>query len=393
MSLAGHRTSAAPIAPSQRIDSVDALRGLALFGVLTMNLEIMFRISIFQWFQPFTTDQGLNWIVDGLLEVFFDLKAFAIFSLLFGVGLAIQYERLADNSRRTVLLVRRLLALLLFGLVHLFLIWNGDILTEYAFAGMVVLPFLFAPNWVLWLGAASSLLLYLVTPVLLPPMAFQDSAWLASHIQAANRVYGSGDFGQILAFRIKEVSPLLPLHALVFPRTVGLFMLGILLWRLGVVRNAKRHARKLWHAAALLITLGLALTLSTTARWFSGWPFLGGIDPFAASAATIILSLGYCSLAFAVGSAGRWLAWFEPLGRMAFTNYIVQSLLLGWIFYGYGLGLFSKIGPAEGMVFVVAIYAAQGILSMWWLKHFRHGPLEWLWRAMMYGKRPKFRVA
>jgi uncharacterized protein len=78
---------------------------------------------------------------------------------------------------------------------------------------------------------------------------------------------------------------------------------------------------------------------------------------------------------------------------MAFTNYETQSVLLGWIFYGYGLGLFGKMGPADGMVLAVALYFAQMLVSWWWLKRFRYGPLEWSWRAIMYGKRPQFRVS
>ncbi|HSS14471.1 MAG TPA: hypothetical protein VLL04_11290, partial [Rhizomicrobium sp.] len=116
----------APVPPSRRINSLDALRGLALFGVLAMNLETLFRISIFQWFLPGTTDRGADLGVDALLEIFLDLKAFALFSLLFGIGLAIQFDRLKDNPHRTILLARRLLALLFFGCLHLFLIWNGD---------------------------------------------------------------------------------------------------------------------------------------------------------------------------------------------------------------------------------------------------------------------------
>jgi uncharacterized protein len=115
-----------------------------LLGVLAINLETEFRVSIFQQFVPGPPDQGLDGWVNAFLQVFVDLKALAIFSLLFGVGLAIQHERLAGDRRRLVLLLRRLLVLLAFGLVHLFLIWNGDILAEYALAGLVV------SRW--WLG-------------------------------------------------------------------------------------------------------------------------------------------------------------------------------------------------------------------------------------------------
>jgi len=135
-----HGAGAVPVLPGERINSLDALRGLALFGVLAINLETEFRVSIFRQFLPREPETGIERHVDAFLQIFLDLKALAVFSLLFGIGLAIQYERLDGNPRRSVLLVRRLLALLIFGVVHLFLIWNGDILTEYAIAGLMPFP-------------------------------------------------------------------------------------------------------------------------------------------------------------------------------------------------------------------------------------------------------------
>src|SRR5262249_14523822 len=160
------------------------------------------------------------------------------------------HERLADNPRRLVLLLRRLVILLAFGLVHLYLIWDGDILGEYALAGLVVLPFLYAPTWAVALGAMAFLLLYLTGPLLPPLVPFPSTAWLIHHIRMANEVYGSGSFGDILAFRIKEVDAFLSLHDFIFPRTVGLFLLGVLTWRLGIVQNARRHVRRLLLGAA-----------------------------------------------------------------------------------------------------------------------------------------------
>ena len=84
--------------------------------------------------------------------------------------------------------------------------------------------------------------------------------------------------------------------------------------------------------------------------------------------------------------------WVAPLGRMAFTNYVVQSVILGWIFYGYGLGFFGRMSAANCFVVVVLIYAAQIVFSIWWLRRFRFGPLEWLWRSLMYGRRQPLRL-
>ena len=393
--VVGDSREAAPTSPVERIDSIDALRGLALFGVLAINLVTEFRVSIFARFLGMPADRGVDRAVNAFLQIAVDLKAFALFSLLFGVGLAIQYDRLRGVPSRLTLLVRRLLALLGFGLVHLCLIWNGDILTEYAIAGFLVLPFLYGPRWLLAAASAAVLSLYVVMQVLPPLVPFPNAWRLADHVWVAQQVYGSGNFIEILAFRIEELRALLPLHVYIFPRTVGLFLLGVLLWRTGVFRNAPQHSGLLWSAALLGIAVGLALTLASSGRSYSGWPSLGRLEIPASAVGTIMLALGYASLVVAIAtlrSGRRWLAWAEPLGRMAFTNYILQSLVLGWIFYGYGLGLFGKIGSAAGLALAVALYVVQAIVSRWWLDRFRYGPIEWLWRTLMYGRPPAWRL-
>src|SRR5262249_23491832 len=157
------------------------------------------------------------------------------------------------------------------------------------------------------------------------------------HVRMANEIYGSGSFGEILAFPIKEVDAFLSLHDFIFPRTVGLFLLGVLTWRFGIVQDARRYSRKLALGAVLGIAIGLALILT-------------GLS----DTGTIVLALAYAALVLwvASGPAGRWLAWAAPVGRMAFTNYITQSLIMGWIFYGYGFGLFGRMGSTTGLVLV-----------------------------------------
>src|SRR5262249_41914108 len=223
---------AGPVAPAQRIDGIDILRGLALLGGLVINTVFEFRVSIFAQFLP---PPGAEAAIDRTLRSFLaaavELKALALFSFLFGVGLAIQFDRLAGNPRRFILLVRRLAVLLAIGLVHLFLIWDGDILVEDAVAGFLVWPFLFAPRWLVLIAAGAALLLFLTMP-LLSIVQFPAVAWVRVH--EAARVYGEGSFPDVLAFRIREVPDMLPLHVLIFPRTVALFLLGFLAWRSGV---------------------------------------------------------------------------------------------------------------------------------------------------------------
>jgi uncharacterized protein len=372
----------APVDPRRRLASIDALRGLALFGVLAINLETEFRVSIFRQFVRVVPDHGLNALVDGALDLFVHMKASALFSLLFGVGLAIQFERLGPTGRRALLLTRRLLVLLVFGLIHLVLIWNGDILTEYAVAGLVVLPFLFGPTSIIACGAVIFLSVYVLQPILPTLAAFPDKTMPSALVSRADQVYPSGSFTQVLALRITELPALLPLHTYVFPRTLGLFLLGALCWRAGLFGEIAARKKWLWLVAVLGVAGGLMLHVLKFAR------------PHSELASPVVLALGYAALVVAVEQTSvghRSLRWAEPLGRMAFTNYILQSAILGFIFYGYGLGLFGKLGSFAGLFLVFAVYIAQIIIiSRFWLARCSYGPIEWLWRALMYAQSPKF---
>lgn len=383
------RDAAGPVAPAKRLGAIDALRGLALFGVLAINLETAFRVSIFQQFLPTPPSQGLERAVAAGLAMFLDFKAFALFSLLFGVGLAIQYDRLGRTGARTVLLVRRLIVLLGFGLIHLTLIWNGDILTEYALAGLVALPFLFADKAMIAAGAVLFLALYILNPLLpvLTPLPGGD--WVQDEVDRAGQAYGFGGYAEVLAQRLRELPGIFSLEAFAFPRTIGLMLLGALAWRTGVIAKGSGRGRSLAAAGAVLLLLGLVLTLASSARDYSGWPDLGRLGTMAEHLGAVALALGYAALALAAFTSrtgALLLGWARPLGRMAFSNYIAQSLILGWVFYGYGLGLFDRLSLAQGLVLTIALYAAQAVLSGLWLKRFRYGPLEWLWRVLMYGR-------
>jgi uncharacterized protein len=379
-----------PVISSDRIEGIDVLRGLALFGVIIIHVVFEFRVSIFEQFLPpigSPTDRALKDVLTAALE----LKAFAVFSFLFGVGLAIQFDRLANNPRRLVLLVRRLVVLLMIGAVHLFLIWNGDILVEYAIAGLVVLPLLFGPRWLALLAATASLLFFLAMPLLPPVVQFPSQPWLREHIAEVAQVVGHGGFKDIIAFQIREIPALFPLHVLIFPRTVGLFLFGVLAWRSGVLRRASDHRSLLFGLAIGGVVFGAALAAAVQGRASSG-PAREVIERLSG----LLLASGYAATVIALVSVAvgqRMLAWAAPVGRMAFTNYLCQSLILGWIFFGYGLGLFDKVSVATALAIGAVLCAVQVGVSAWWLGRYRYGPAEWLWRSLMYGTwQPMVRV-
>jgi uncharacterized protein len=359
------KPSLAPL--EERLVALDILRGVALFGVMAINLVFEFRVSIFEQFLPLPDFASpLDHMIATFLDEAIELKAFALFSLLFGAGLAIQFDRLAGKPR-AMLLLRRLLALLAFGAIHLALIWNGDILTEYALAGLLVLPFLYGPRWLL-AGCSLALLALYGSSYLLRLLPFPDARWLAHHVIEARRVYPTGSFSEILRFRVHEIAAIAPFHFWVFPRTLALFLIGALVWRSGAVQRAAANPLR-WFGA------GLAAAVSTA--------FVGSV------LATVTLALAYGAIIIGVASTAqgaKLLGWAAPLGRMAFTNYIVQSLIFGWIFYGYGFGLFGKLSVSIALALGVAVYTMQVFFSRWWLSRYRFGPIEWMWRSLMYGQ-------
>jgi uncharacterized protein len=372
--------------PSDRIAAIDIVRGIALFGVMAINVVTIFRTSIFERFLPGPIDgTWLDRALYSVLMIGIDLKAFALFSLLFGVGLAIQYDHLSASDRRAVLLVRRLAFLLVIGAAHLVLIWNGDILFEYAIAGLVVLPFLFGPSRLPAILGTVLLAVFIISSFLPPLSSMPSRSWMTENVADAARIYGSGGFAVVQAFRVHELPGLLPLHLFIFPRTVALMLIGAAAWRADLFRRGSRANRRLPLLAAIGILIGGALSVTHENEWLRlGWR----TELLVERLGTVLLSCGYAAaIILATQQAKGWklLAWAAPIGRMAFTNYLMQSVIFGWLFYGYGLGLFGKLGVAAALAIGIAVYVFQVAFSAIWLQRYLYGPVEWFWRAAMYG--------
>jgi uncharacterized protein len=343
--------------------------------VLVVNLITEFRVSIFQQFLGTTSAPpgSSDAMVERIVAIGLQEKAFCLFALLFGVGLAIQYERLSGIGGPLHRLVRRLAVLLVIGLVHLLLVWNGDILTEYAVAGLAALPFLLLPLRGLIVAALGFLVLYAAGPAFYS-IPWPNAAALQAHVALADQVYPRGTLAEIWRFSLEELPLILSLHLFVFPRTLALFLFGMFLWRAGILRRAPAFVGRLIIAAVVGVAVGAVL--SEAAR-----------GPFR-NAGIVLLALGYGAALAALAQLSatrRLLSVFAPLGRMAFTNYVMQSLVCGFIFFGYGLGQFGRMGAAPAFALAVAVYVAQLFLSRWWLGRYRFGPLEWLWRTLTYG--------
>ena len=376
-----------PTTAAERYRTLDVLRGVALFGVLLVNLMTLFRVSLFAHILTFHSHPGAaNHLVDVLVAGLLEFKAFSLFSFLFGVGVAIQAERAAPRGVNVAhFLVRRFLVLLVLGLCHLVLIWNGDILVLYAVCGLFLVPFLRLPSRALLILGAAVIVLPHVVPLGIP---WPSGEALRAHVAPATRIYSQGGFLEILAFRWYEARYFItPLVLSVLPKTVCLMFWGVAAWRSGVLREPERHRSLLraifWGAGAIGGTLTALQVLSQSSGRPSGVP-------------SLLLDLG-ASLPLAFAYAAGLLLWLHPAraaawpalaatGQMALTNYLLESVILGFLFYGYGFGLFGRLGSAPAALIGIALYSAQLAGSRWWLRRFQFGPFEWLWRSLTYGR-------
>ena len=382
--------------PHERLLAIDVVRGLALFGVMAVNLVNEFRVSIFEQHLGTLVFATLRDVAAGtFVNVALQAKAISLFSFLFGVSLAILYERLSRSGRPLYWLSRRLTALLALGALHLLFIWNGDILTHYALAGFLVLPLLASSRVTIAFVAIVLLLVFAALPFPPPAFPWPSPEELREHVAQASDVYRNGGYWELLRFYLRELPLVITLAAYVFPRTVALILLGILAWRTGLFRGTRLDRRRLICIAAIGLSVGGFLTLAPAAgaelaiERFGLWSYsLPALAP-------VLLAFGYGGAAVSFAQRypnSRPITWLAPIGRMAFTNYVLQSLVFSFVFF-YGLGYFGRAGAFATLLFGVAVFALQCWASAWWLRHYRFGPLEWLWRTLMYGRVQPMRSA
>lgn len=412
---------AVPVPSEERLHHVDTLRGIALLGVLAMNIHEWFRAPIQMYrLQPHPWGGWWNVLTDTLLEALVSGKAMTTFAMLFAVGLCIQSERvLARGGSFKPYAFRRLGALFLFGVLHILLVWNGDILHNYALVGLLALPFLHRkPKTVyLWLFIVAGLALLgiLAFSIIMalkptPPWGSPNPSRiprLQGIIQEMLQVRGKGTWGQEFFFRLKEWNQMfgwrgdLGLTFDVFAK----YLVGLAVWKSGILRDPAAHLPRLrrflaW-AGPLALVMAVAAVLPRmfptppeaawkTIRWFL--PFVAASQVFG----TILLALVWGAGALVLlqrPSVQRALSGFTTMGRMALTNYLLQSVVMTFLFFGWGLRLYGKLGPFLGFGIACAFFAAQIAFSRWWLSRHAFGPMEWLWRALTYGRRPERRGA
>jgi uncharacterized protein len=395
-----------PISLSERIQFIDVLRGMALFGILTANMRAFFApLDCYDYIGVLFHSRADVW-AQGFVDLFFQGKFISIFSFLFGLGFAIQLTRAESRGVRFLSFYpRRLIALAIFGLIHGILIWAGDILLTYAFSGAILLFFRNRRQKTLlwWAGGLFALPIVAGTTLFSLYYTRFRPHWMdpkpvdMAKLYAVVNIYAHGTVRQILAQNWVEWKQELP-FVLFAIYAAALFLLGMWVWRAGIVQRLEEYRPILRRVCAWCIPVGLILNLYVAivnaivpVDEVSVRVFVAEIIHFPAAH---ILAAGYVSglaLIFMHEDRRRFVLPFAAVGRMALTDYLMQSVLCTLFFYNYTTGLYGRVGPALGLIPTVVLFSAQVVFSNWWLKRYRFGPMEWLWRGMTYGKFPSMR--
>ena len=400
-----------PVAKSDRIVALDVLRGFAVLGILIVNLRAFATVSA-AYLNPSVGGglEGAGFWVWAFTALFAETKFISIFSLLFGAGIAMTADRMAERGLPAVgLHCRRQLWLLVIGIAHAYLIWHGDILVAYALCGFLLYPLRnIRPRRQLVLGAcmvAVVLPLWLGVGLSVPSWpeaerAAMEADWAppAAALEAETAAF-RGSWLDQMPYRAEEAFGLQTMVFVVYFlwRAGGLMLVGMGLYRLGVVAG-RRSPAFYWRTAVVGLGLGLPIVAAgiayNAAAGFSleSSMFQGTLFNYVGSLGVF---LGYAALVMLAVRAGRLPGLQRRLaavGRMALTNYISQSVLCTLFFYGHGLGMFGRVSPLGQVGVVVAVWALQLAWSPWWLRRFRFGPLEWLWRTATYMRRQPFRA-
>ena len=382
----------------ERIQALDVLRGVAVGGILLANVLVFFGLFVIPPERAAALPTAARDRLATFLEhVFVDGKFYSVFSLLFGIGFGLQLTKGGDAALPRF--KRRLRILLAIGAVHAVFIWAGDILMLYALLGFT-LP---------WFARKTDreLLRWVVILLAIPTALYSVAlgGWTLAGIPTPQgpaagppagilRLFDAMGRGDVKDAFIGNLVFLggrwADLFASVrFPKVLGMFVLGLWAVRAGIVQAPAAHRATLVRWALLGWAIGLPANLSA-AFALERWPYLppspGGLVGVLGQAVGVpMLAIGYAAtVGLLVADGRRVVNVFAPVGRMALTNYLMHSLICVVLSYGFGFGLWWRIGASTAMAIAAAIIVVQVPLSALWLARFRFGPVEWIWRRLTY---------
>jgi uncharacterized protein len=407
-----------PIQVHERIDLLDILRGLALFGILVVNMrDFNFPTEYCEprlfWTAP------IDQITEIIIAFFFSEKFYSLFSLLFGIGFGLQMERLATKHLHAEFVYgRRLFILLIIGLGHGIFIWWGDVLAVYAILGFVLLFFRPLPSkWLVLIAVLFLVIPIGISTVKLTLAKMAQEKFVQNQKQAIIEtnsdeeklkgatslieLYSKGSYVQIMKHRVIQLKFN---YAAWFFRNYGfqvfgMFLLGLFFVKQKVVQELRMHIqiiRKVWKYSLCFSVFACILFCMVNAANVNESTVLGLVSFEFTKLGRTILCLFYASSIILIAQVVQWkqkLKNFAAVGRMALTNYLLQSAVLTTFFYSYGSRLYGKISPAIGLVVTFVFYIGQIILSTWWLRRYKYGPFEWVWRSLTYGVPQPMRIS
>ncbi|MBL0696939.1 DUF418 domain-containing protein [Comamonas sp. JC664] len=407
----------APVDASERVVLLDVLRGFALWGVFVSNSLVWLsgRVLLPKEQAKALAEPLLEQIISGLYVTLVTQKFISIFAFLFGLGFSIQLGRAEARGTSAVPLYRRRLGVLLcIGLAHALLVWTGDILHVYALVGLVLMAFRARSHRTVLFWALG---LVTVMPFLVPaairylPILMHGAEAAAAavearqaHIQAlfadslaalSSESFWTAQMGNArlyLSFFGREPRQLLWMSLI-----LGRFLFGLLAGRLLLLQDVEKHRPLLRRILGWGLLLGLVINgggyalmrlNAEGALWNPKGPWtlvLSALQEpgYIATAAAYVAGF---ALLFQRERWRRWMSVLSPVGRMALTNYLMQSVVSIWIYNGWGLGLIGKLPMSRALAICCAVFALQVVFSHLWLARFRFGPVEWLWRSLTYGR-------
>ncbi len=409
-----HAAGLQPVSSQERIQLLDVLRGIAIFGIFIVNLG---AFTGYRFLSPnqraaFPT-AAADQVVDFLIHIFAGGKFYSLFSLLFGIGFAVQMRRAEERGQPFApLFRRRLAALAIIGLIHILLLWLGDILLLYALVGFLLIPFRHRPDRTLLIWAAAllaspilfySLMVVTGLPINIGALFGAAGGWLLNYFGWGNvaspfEFYATGGWAEF--FKGNLVGVFFRYADLFFtsrpPKVLAMFLIGFCVGRRRIFSDVSAQLpllRRLWIAfliPGLAGNIALAVLMEKNVFFPPSW--LGVVETIVYAIGVPSLSLFYAISLLFLWQREGWqsrLKILAPVGRLALTNYLLQSVIGVTLFYNIGFGLMNnRAGPALWIFLAVLVFCVQIALSTLWLQHFRYGPVEWLWRWLTYGKRP-----
>ncbi len=403
-----------PTKENERAALIDSLRGFALFGVCIANL-----LTALSWWGAPGTDKLVpryvlptDHVTQFLTMMFVDGKFYSLFSLLFGLGFALQLQRAekrGDDALPTF--KRRLRVLMGIGFLHLALLWTGDILLFYALMGFVLIRLrgMEDRRLVRWAVILTLLPIPFAAPLMINQALSLGTPFYVVASVVANALHMDINSPTLVSdtalshhwidfFKLNTVGIWFRYGGLLYIsrpfKVLAMFLLGMLVGRYRVWERLDEFAPLLRRIAAWAFALGLPMC-AALAAWEQFLPETAGSAHGLIE--TVFYALGVAPLAigYAAGFALLWrnprwrsiLGVLAPTGRMALTSYLTQSVIGVTVFYGIGFGLAGRVGPTYFIPMALATLAVQTVFATWWLKRFRFGPMEWVWRSITYRSR------